>query len=69
LTAVQPSALCREPDKNEAANQAAADAAQALAEAAAATSDATRDDALAAAANKPITDQVIEAVNELLGID
>ncbi|MGH6962272.1 MAG: hypothetical protein ACREE7_17455, partial [Dongiaceae bacterium] len=55
----------------DAANLAAADAAQALAdaEAAAATADATRDEALAAAANKPITDQVVDAVNELLGID
>jgi hypothetical protein len=55
----------------DAANQAAADSAQALAdaEAAAATADTTRDDALAAAANKPITDEVVDAVNELLGID
>jgi hypothetical protein len=55
----------------DAANLAAADAAQALAaaQAAAATADETRDDALAAAANKPITDEVVDAVNELLGID
>lgn len=39
------------------------------AQTAAATADTTRDDALAAAANKPITDQVVDAVNELLGIN
>jgi len=53
------------------ANAAAADAQTALTDAqnAAATADATRDQALAAAANKPITDQVIDAVNNLLGIN
>jgi hypothetical protein len=55
----------------DAANQTAATDAQALAnaQAAAATADATRDQALAAAANKPVTDRVIDAVNSLLGIN
>jgi hypothetical protein len=44
---------------------------QALADAAAAitTNQATADTALADAANKPITDDVIDAVNELLGLN
>ncbi len=55
----------------DAANLAVTDNTQAVtdAQAAATTADATPDDALAAAANKPVTDQVIDAVNELLGID
>lgn len=55
----------------DAANQAVTDNTQALADTqtTATTTDATPDDALAAAANKPVTDQVVNAVNDLLGIN
>jgi hypothetical protein len=55
----------------DAANQTLADAQAGLADAqaAASTAHAEADADLAAAANKPITDRVVDAVNSLLGID